>query len=381
MSIVPIMVATMMIHQNNQRMLEASRRRREDEERRRRKRREEERKREEEQRKMVEHRKNSAVVYNNESWQQDRCVKAITLQPCVQTLISTIEEVKPTIIEEEEKKYDEEIMETGYAYEVVRASLDSDIETLKKSGITISGSEYRLTRLTPTNTHIAHPEKITEFLGGMFTINGQTIQLNSQILSEERYFEDRYEYMNPEQLEQDYTEASKKMSRYQFFGKYLKFILRTRKYSELEEKFEDLAERHETCELRKRQMQSYQSLTKEQLLAIKSYFEHLAQLTEISDRLQKQFSSKKHLRDTDNQTIYSLALHKIMSDKEYSELVEQVAKYISKIQANDQETMQQAYELVKGEYPIRISRRFIYDLIITNLKNYRKEDVKELKLS
>ncbi len=43
--------------------------------------------------------------------------------------------------------------------------------------------------------------------------------------------------------------------------------------------------------------------------------------------------------------------------------------------------MQKAYELVKGEYPINISRRFIYDLIIDNIKKYKKEDIKTLKLS
>ena len=42
--------------------------------------------------------------------------------------------------------------------------------------------------------------------------------------------------------------------------------------------------------------------------------------------------------------------------------------------------MKQAYELVKGEYPIEISERFLYDLIITNVRNYNRESIKEFRL-
>ena len=55
--------------------------------------------------------------------------------------------------------------------------------------------------------------------------------------------------------------------------------------------------------------------------------------------------------------------------------------YISKIYSNDEEVMKQVYELVKGEYPIEILRRFIYNLIITNVKNYTKDDIKKLNLT
>ena len=87
---------------------EQERRRREEEERRRRRRqeerrREEERKRQEEYRKMVEHRKYSPIVCNDEQWQLDRCVKAISMQPCVRSLVSAIEKTRPKIIEIEEK--------------------------------------------------------------------------------------------------------------------------------------------------------------------------------------------------------------------------------------------------------------------------------------
>jgi cytidylate kinase len=41
--------------------------------------------------------------------------------------------------------------------------------------------------------------------------------------------------------------------------------------------------------------------------------------------------------------------------------------------------MKEAYELVKGMYPIDIQDRWIYDLIINNLKSYKKEKSKSLK--
>ena len=127
-------------------------------------------------------------------------------------------------------------------------------------------------------------------------------------------------------------------------------------------------------------MESFQSLTKEQLIAIKSYFEHLAQLTEISNRLQRLFSAKTHLSDPDNQEIYELTIKEIIPSGEYSELVEQVRDYVMRIQSNDEETMKNATEAVKGEYPIYVSSRFVYDLIISSVNKLSKRDVKELKL-
>ena len=379
MSMVPIML--MMMHQQNQRnmhMMQENQRRREAE---RRRRREEEERKEEEKRKMIKHRKESAVVYNEESWQRDRCVKAISLQPCVQSLVQVIEKVRPRVIESEEAKYDKEIIQVGYEYEQVRQELDDIMETLKKSGISINGDQYRLSRLSPMGTNLVKPEQVTEFLGSTFTIdNGQSIELNSRILSDASYFEDRYQAMNPESLEKEYMETGTKVNRYQKFGKYLRFLLRTRKYLELESKFEGLTEKHETCETRKREMESFQSLTKEQLIVIRTYFERLAQLTEISNRLQKLFSSKRHLRDADNQKIYELSINEVISNGQYSELVEQVRDYVMRIQTNDEETMQKATEQVRGEYPIHVSSRFVYDLIISSVNKLGKEDVKELKL-
>ena len=40
--------------------------------------------------------------------------------------------------------------------------------------------------------------------------------------------------------------------------------------------------------------------------------------------------------------------------------------------------MKEAYELVKGEYPINIPRKFIYDLIVNN-KNYNDKDKEKTK--
>ena len=88
-------IALMMAQQHQRRMAEDACRRR--------RRREEQRKKEEENRKLIEHRKTSPVICNDEKWQQDRCVKAISLQSCVQDFVSTIDMVRPMIIEQEEK--------------------------------------------------------------------------------------------------------------------------------------------------------------------------------------------------------------------------------------------------------------------------------------
>jgi hypothetical protein len=382
MSAASTIILLMAAQQQHQRMMEEQARRRREEERRRRERLEEERRRDEEHRKMVEHRKNSAVVYNDENWQQDRCVKAISLQPSVQNFMGVIEKVRPTIIKEEAEKFDERILETGYAYEKTKIDLDSDIEALKESGISIQGTQYELTRLTPTNTLVAKIERITEYEGTTFTINnGQPIELNPIILSSDSYFKDRYQEMHPEEVTEDYATTTTRLKRYQSIGKYLGFLLKTKKYSELVDHSEKITAKHDKCELRKREMESFQSLTKEQLLMIRSYFEHLQTLSSISDNIKDLFYKKRELQSDSNKRIYDLTIKRILSSEEYSELVSQIKDYINRIHSNDEETMQKAYELVKGEYPINISRRFIYDLIIDNIKKYKKEDIKTLKLS
>ncbi len=361
----------------------------EDERRRRRQREEEERRREEkrrreeeEHRKMIEHRKNSPVFYNSEDWQVNRCVKAISMQSCVQDLISLIDEVRPKLIEVEERKFDSKILEAGYEYEVLRRSLDKDIETLKNLGISINGSQYELSRLTPIDTLVAKPSQTTESFGSTFTImGGPPIELNPSILSSEDYYERRYQESEPETIEKEFTELNLKMKKYHKFGKYLRFLLKTKKYLALEDRSEILTSRQEKCELRKKEMQSFKSLTKEQLLVIKSYFEHLNQLSNISTKIGSLFTQKAYVRYESNMSIYDLSLKEIMSNNNYSELVSQVHEYISNIISNDPKTMKEAYELVKGEYPVAVSRRSILDLIITNMKDYQKDGNKELKLS
>ena len=373
-------IALMMAQQHHRRMQEDARRRRRRREEEEKRRKEEQRKREEEHRKMVEHRKSAPVVCNGEEWQQDRCVKAISMQSCVQDLISTIDMVRPSIIDREEKNYDRKLLDVGFEYESLKSDLDSDIETLKKLGISIDGDQYTLSRLTPINTNIAKPERATESYGNTFTImNGQPIELNPTILSSEGYYEEKYPEMNPIELEKAYTDNNSRMKRYQKYGKFLKFLLKTKKYLELEEEVEDLTTKHEQCELRKKEMQSFKSLTKEQLLAIKSYFLHLDQLIKTSDRIKVLFDDKALLRYESNEKVYDLTIKEIIYNPEYSELVHDVYDFINKVYSNDEETMELAYELVKGEYPIEISRRFIYDLLIANLKEYQKAGTKEYK--
>ena len=380
MSIVPAMVA-IMVAENNRRMMEQSRRRREEEERRRKKREEEEKRKEEEYRKMVEHRKTSPVVYNSEEWQQNRCLKAIALQPSVQELMNLIEEVRPKIVEKEKQKQDTKILEVGYEYEQVRRKLDSDISTLEGSGIRISGEQYKLTRLSPVNTNLARPKEVTEYIGNIFNINdGQPIEINPTILSSDQYYRSRYMEMKPDEIEIDFNETNQRMKKYQTFGKYLGFLLKTKKYQELERHSKSISKQHEECGLRKKEMDSYSSLTKEQLLVIKSYFEHLNELSIISNRLQKLFYEKTYIDSYNNERIYDLTIKEILSNSENSELVYSVADYINRIRSNDKETLDEAYELVKGQYPINIYKRFIYELIIKNLSTYKKEKSKKLTL-
>lgn len=205
--------------------------------------------------------------------------------------------------------------------------------------------------------------------------------MNPKIISSEGYYEDKYREMNPELIEKERVLTNSKLEKYRKYGKYLKFLLNSKKYTRLEEYSEELKERYDECELRKKEMNSFQSLSKEQLMAIKSYFVHLDKLVKVSSKIKELFQEKDSLRDDDNETIYDLTIKDIISNEEYSELVSQVYDYIDRICSNDEETMNQAYELVKGEYPIDISKRFIYDLILYNRDNYTKEDSKILKRS
>ncbi len=361
-----------MMYESNRRMQEASRRASEAAA----------KKRKEEQRKLEEHRKNAPVENNGEKWQEDRIVKAISLQPSVNSLISIMEATKPKVIEAEELKFDKKIAEMGYKYELLKKDIEKDIETLVKLGVSISGKKYKLTRLAPTNTHIARIEQTTESFGNTFTINNnQPIDINPSILATKGYYEERYKEMNPEKVRKEYVEASLKMSKYQRIAKYLKFILKTKKYIELEEEVSNLKARNSTCELRRKEMESYKSLTKDQLIAIRNYFNHLDSLGNISDKITTLFNQKAALRRENNEEVDVLVLEEIMANSEYSDLVSEVNDYISKIYSNDPVTMQRAYELVKGEYPIKIGRRNIYDLVIRNIKRNNKEDTMQLKLS
>ncbi len=361
-----------MMYESNRRMQEANRRASEAAA----------KKRKEEQRKLEEHRKNAPVENNGEKWQEDRIVKAISLQPSVNSLISTMEATKPAVIESEEKKYDQRILEAGYEYELLKKEIENDIETLRNLGISTSGKQYKLSRLTPSNTHIAKIEQATESFGNTFTINNnQPIDINPSILATNGYYEERYKEMNPEKVRKEYVEASLKISKYQRIAKYLKFILKTKKYIELEEEVSNLKARNSTCELRRKEMESYKSLTKEQLIAIRNYFNHLDSLGDISDKITTLFNQKAALRRENNEEVDALVLEEIMANGEYSDLVSEVYDYVSKIYANDTATMQGAYELVKGEYPINISRRNIYDLVIRHIKSYNKEDSMKLKLN
>ena len=365
--------------EEERRKREEERKRKEEEERLRKQ--EEERQREEKRRKMIEHRKNSPVICNEEEWQINRCVKAISMQSCIQDLVSTIEKERPKVIEAEEKKYDDKIFETGSEYELSRNNVDKDIETLEGLGIFIKGTQYELSRLAHVDTQIAKIRQTTEHFGNIFTINNsQPIELNPNILSNRGYFEERYEKTNPEKIEKEIIELDSKIRIYHKFGKYLGFLLKTKGYLRLEDQSRSLSARKEESILRKKELQSFKSLNIEQLLAIKSYFDHLNQLTIISDRLKELFSEKETIRYEDNKDIYDLTIKDILSNEDYSELVSQNYDYISKIYANDEETMKQAYELVKGEYPIEISRRYLYDLIITNIREFTKESNKEKKL-
>lgn len=363
-----------------ERLRREEQRRREEEEARLR-REEERRRKEEEHRKMIEHRKNSPVICNDEEWQINRCVKAISLQSSIKDLISTIEKERPTVIEKEEKKYNDRILDVGYEYELARNNIDKDIETLEELGVFIKGTQYELSRLAHVDANIAKIEQTIEHFGNIFTINNnQPIELNSDILSNQKYFEERFEQTNPEEIERESIVLDAKINKYHRVGKVLGFLLKTKGYLKLEDQSKSLSKRKQESILRKKELQSFQSLNKDQLLAIKSYFSHLDELSKISDKLKSLFNEKDDLKNNDNKYIYDLTIKSIMYDSRYNELVSEVYDYISRIYSNDEETMKQAYELVKGEYPIEISERFLYDLIITNVRNYNRESIKEFRL-
>ena len=363
--------------QSHQRMMQdAARRRRRQEEEERQRQAAEKRRREE--RKLIEHRKNSPVICNNEEWQINRCVKAISMQSCVQDFITAIEEVRPTVIEREKANYDRKLIDVGFDYESDKNSLDTDIDKLRELGISIDGDYYTLSRLAHVDNNMAKPIKSTETYGNRFTImNGQPIALDPSILSIDGYFEKKYQEMNPEELEKEFIKNSKKVQRYQKVGKLLKFLLKTQKYIELKDDTDDLAAKHSECELRREQLQSYKSLTKEQLEAIKSYFLHMSELVKTSDEIKVLFDERDALVKESNERVFDLAIKEVISNNKYSEVVAEVYDFINRVYANDEETMKQVYELVKGEYPIEVPRRFIYDLIISNRSNYTKDGVKE----
>ena len=74
--------------------------------------------------------------------------------------------------------------------------------------------------------------------------------------------------------------------------------------------------------------------------------------------------------------LHKIRINEVMNNPEYTEVVLQVYDYITKILNNDKDTMKEVYDLVKGEYPINISNRFIYDLIISNMASLDKKDDK-----
>ena len=350
-------------------------RQREEEERRRKRRLEEE----EEERRIKEC-KYSPVSYNGLRWQIDRCVKAFSMQPFVQKLITTIEEVRPSVIKKLEDQYDKVLLDTGYEYEVLKNDLDKDIETLDDSKITIKGEQYVLTRLPDTKA--ATIEKTTEYFGNVFTIgNGLSIVLNPEILSNNKYYEKNYEEMNHVGIIDELLDINAKIEKYKKYGKYLGFLLKTRKYSHLKARLEILKKDEIRAEEKRQELKSFNSLSKDQLLVINSYFTNLNKLIEVSNKINKLFDEKDQLRVENNSYIYDLTIKEIMSNDKYVELVSEVSDYISNMCSSDEKTMEEAYQLVQGEYPIRIERRFLYDLMIENMKDNPKKTQKQLKKS
>ena len=384
MSLLPILTALMMIEEENdlyEQRMRQMRLAREEENRRRSY--INERTREKEKEDMIKFRKNSPVVYNSEGWQRDRCIKAMSLQPCIQEFISVIESLKSQVIEREKQIFNQRILEIGTEYESVRQEIEEDINILKNMGITVTGNEYALTRIKPSTSKVTKPELTMEALGKTFTIRkGTPIVFDSSILSDKSYFDKKYISMNPDAIERDFVETTKRMKRYQSLGKYLKFLLESEKYYDLESHSRRITKKHEECEFVKGQMQSYRLFDQKRLLVIKTYLEHLDKLYELSQQINELFSSKGYLiHDYMSYKIFDLAFEEIISKDEYRELLNQVYEYINKIISNDEETMKEAYELVKGEYPIKVENRYLYDLIIDKVKEYKLEKPKVLELN
>ena len=379
MSIGPFIAAWLVIEQSHE-MMEESSRRMQELERRRREEEEHEKRRKEEENKMIEHRKNSPVVYNDSKWQINRCVKAFSMQPCVNQLVSIIEKVRPNIITDLEAECDKLLLDTDYEYELLKNELDKIIETLENSGITIKGKHYVLTRLP--DSKVATLEKVTESFGDIFTIgNGKSINLNPKILSSDKYYEKRFQKTNYEAIKSELMDVNSKLDKYKKYGKHLGFLLKTKKYIDLKSQLKELKTQYHKGELRKKELESYNSINKDQLLVIKSYFTNLDKLTEISNKIIKLFDEKKQLREENNSYIYDLTIKEILSNNEYDELILEVSDYINKMVTNDEETMEEAYQLVKGEYPINIERRFLYDLMIQNLRSNPKTNEKQLRIN
>lgn len=349
--------------------------------RRKRKRAEEERKRkqqEKERNELIKHRKFFPIAYTEDEWQQDRCIKAISLQPCVCELVAIISDRIEQVIKDEDKRYTERIISLGYEYEIIRGKLEDDIKVLKGLGITVDGKQYRLSRLFFSRNNMGTVEKTADYFGTTFSISGgsQPVHLSSKILSSESYFVDKYRELSPERIEEDFVKTKSRMKRYQAIGKVLRFLLKTQKYLTLLEHSKVITEEHDKCENAKKNMQTFSLLKRWEIMVIKSYLEHLEQLYEISCRLNTVFNFRDKIYSKANKEIYSIAIDEIMADSLYDEIVDQVCDYISKILLNDEETLTDAYELVKGEYPIDVDDRFIYELLIEKTKEYVLKDKK-----
>lgn len=363
-------------------MLEENRRREEEEEERerarRRKRREEEERKRKEHKAMVLERKNSPVVFNGEDWQISRCIKAIRMQPFTMELLKIIDEVKPEIVEREKEKFDYVILDAGVEYEEIKENLKEDLEKLKKLGIVVSGTQVELSKLEETKNAVL--EETSESFGNTFAIqDGPEIELNTYILSSEYYFEKKYNSTNPERIEDELSYANQKISKYEKYAKLFRFLLNTEGYAYYKKIAESMAQRLEECNQAKREMDSYNSLTKEQLLVIKSYFANLDKLSEVSKRIDSLFNSKDAVGDKNDTNIYNLVIDEILRREEYEEVTSQVTDYVSRIVNNDQTTMHEVYELVKGEYPIETPNRFIYDYLIKVVENCVKEETNKEK--
>lgn len=364
-------------------MLEENRRREEEEEEereraRRRKRREEEERKRKEHEAMVLERKNSPVVFNGEDWQVSRCIKAIRMQPFTMELLKIIDEVKPEIVEREKEKFDYVILDAGVEYEEIKENLKEDLEKLKKLGIVVSGTQIELSKLEETKNAVL--EETSESFGNTFAIqDGPEIELNTYILSSEYYFEKKYNSTNPERIEDELSYANQKISKYEKYAKLFRFLLNTEGYAYYKKIAETMVQKLEECNQAKREMDSYNSLTKEQLLVIKSYFANLDKLSEVSKRIDSLFNSKDTVGDKNDTNIYNLVIDEILRREEYEKVTSQVTDYVSRIVNNDPTTMHEVYELVKGEYPIETPNRFIYDYLIKVVKNCVKEETNKEK--